>query len=211
MNRQKRKERANTRPKGNHSVRFVINVMLASIFLIIFFASLQLKNQIIYTCDYSASCGCSNRSQLYSKIVGGQNAKIQTWNWIVSLRIRNRFHCAGSIISNSWIVTAAHCFSTVNSLGTDIIRVNPSDITVHAGSNNQYEFSQVRRVMKIIFHEEFDELNFVNDIALLQLLSPLYLNDVMLAKICLPRTSRNEYPPVDSLVSQFRGFNHSIF
>lgn len=176
-------------------------MMLLSVFLITFLTILQL--QMIYTCNHNVSCGCSNKSQLYSKIVGGQNAKAQTWNWVVSLRVQNRFHCAGSIISNSWIITAAHCFSTINDLGTDVIRINPSDITVHAGSTNQYEYSQVRRVMNIIFHAEFDESSYVNDIALLQLSSPLHLTDVNLAKICLPRKSRNEYPPVDSLVSKY--------
>jgi secreted trypsin-like serine protease len=185
-------------------ILFVLSSMrLPSVFLITFLVIFQLKNQVIYSCNHYASCGCSNKSQLYSKIVGGQSAKRGTWSWVVSLRVQNRFLCAGSILTSSWILTAAHCFSIVNNLGTNVFRVDPSDITVHAGSNNQYEETQLRRVANITFHPKFDETNFINDIALLKLSSSLHMTDVTLATICLPSVSRNEYPPVDSSVSKF--------
>jgi len=177
--------------------------MLPSVFLITFFTILQLKNQMIYSCNHNASCGCSNESRLYSKIVGGQNAKTRTWSWVVSLRFQNRFLCAGSILSSSWILTAAHCFSILANFGIDVSRIDPSDITVHAGSTNQHEENQLRRVAKIIFHPKYDEASFINDIALLKLSSSFHMTDVTLAKICLPSVSRNEYPPVDSSVRKF--------
>ena len=145
--------------------------------------------------------GCSNYSQFYSKIVGGQNARIGTWNWIVAIRVRNRFYCAGSILSNSWILTAAHCFSFLDDHQMQVIRVNPSEITVHAGSISLREETQTRRVAKIISHPQFEESSFNNDIALLQLSSAFDFNDENLAKICLPSITRNEYPSVNSSVS----------
>ncbi|CAF1348642.1 unnamed protein product [Rotaria sp. Silwood1] len=172
--------------------------MLSSSFLITLFIILQLTNQIIDSCNHYASCGCSNKSRLYSKIVGGQTARIETWSWVVSVRIQNKFRCAGSIISNLWILTAAHCFLIVNNFGSNVFRIKASDITVHVGSNNQYGKNQLSDVTDIIFHPNFNQLNFNNDIALLKLLLPLYLTDNILAKICLPNISLNEYPPVDS-------------
>lgn len=173
-----------------------------SFFLITFVAILQLKHLVSYSCDHNAACGCSNNSQLHSKIIGGQHAKAGTWSWVVSLRVRNRFYCAGSILSNLWILTAAHCFSVADDVGANIYRVEPSDVTVHAGSIHQREETQVRRVAKIILHPKFDELNFINDIALLQLSSPLPMNDDTLAQICLPSVSRSDYPPLGSSVSK---------
>lgn len=185
-------------------ILFVLSSMkLPSVFLITFITILQLKNQIIYSFNHNVSCGCSNKSRLHSKIVGGQNAKIRTWNWVVSLRVQNRFRCAGSILSNSWIITAAHCFIIVNNLGANIFSINPSDITVHAGSINQHEEKQLHRVNDIIFHPQFDGSTFHNDIALLQLSSSLHMTDMTVGRICLPNTFRDEYPPVECSVRKF--------
>jgi hepsin len=177
-------------------------MMLPSIFLIALFTILQLKNQMIYSCNHNASCGCSDKSRLNSKIVGGHNAKIRTWSWVVSLRVRNKFRCAGSIVSGSWIVTAAHCFSIVNDAGVSVFQTNPSDITAHAGSINKNNEIQFRRVISMVIHPKFDESSFINDIALLKLSSPFDMNDINLAKICLPIGSVNVFPPVDSSVSE---------
>ena len=56
----------------------------------------------------SADCGKSLFKT--SRIVGGQNAEEGEFPWQVSLHIKNMGHvCGASIISNSWLVTAAHC------------------------------------------------------------------------------------------------------
>ncbi|CAF2989062.1 unnamed protein product [Rotaria sp. Silwood2] len=175
-------------------------MVLSSNFLIALLTILQLKHQLIDSCNHNAPCGCSNKSRLHSKIIGGQTARIETWSWVVSIRIQHIFRCAGSIVSNSWIITAAHCFSIVNDLGNNIFRINASDITVHAGSNHRYGQNQLSKVTDIIFHPNFDQSNFNNDIALLKLSSPFNMTDNILGKICLPNMSLNGYPPIDSLL-----------
>jgi len=47
-------------------------------------------------------------SEFGLKIVGGIEAKANSWPWQVLLFDGDGI-CGGSIISNQWIVTAAHC------------------------------------------------------------------------------------------------------
>ena len=44
------------------------------------------------------------------RIVGGYQAERSAWPFIVKIRIG----CGGSIVSNKWIVTAAHCCRVSN-------------------------------------------------------------------------------------------------
>ena len=44
------------------------------------------------------------------KVAGGVNAKEGEWPWQASLQENNVHRCGATLISNSWLVTAAHCF-----------------------------------------------------------------------------------------------------
>ena len=130
-----------------------------------------------YLCRNSAPCGCSGRVTT-SKIVDGEVVKTRSWGWMVSLtRFPNHTHfCGGSIISNSWILTAAHC----------VYNRYPSELMVLLGSNNLQYHNQKRTVAEIFSHKGFSLNTFVNDIALIRLSSPLEMIGHGLAKICLP-------------------------
>ena len=58
----------------------------------------------------SGSCGAKGRglSDL-PKIVGGQQALPGEWPWQVSLMKGTFPFCGGSLVSNQYIITAAHC------------------------------------------------------------------------------------------------------
>lgn len=45
----------------------------------------------------------------FARVVNGQNAGPHSWPWQISLRVRGRHICGGSLIRPDWIVTAAHC------------------------------------------------------------------------------------------------------
>ena len=54
----------------------------------------------------SLVCG---RPVYSSRIVGGQDAADKRWPWQVSLHLGQTHICGGSLISDRWILTAAHC------------------------------------------------------------------------------------------------------
>ena len=131
-----------------------------------------------YPCNSNVTCGCSLERAIVSKIIGGERVIKRSWGWMVSLRkYPDHTHfCGGSILSNSWILTAAHC----------VAGHKPSNIMIHVGSLYLQYSSQQRTVRRIISHPNYNSGNYVNDIALIQLSSPLDINDPNLAKICLP-------------------------
>jgi secreted trypsin-like serine protease len=151
-------------------------LLLYLLFLLLPISTLTHKHK--YSCRSNAPCGCSVQHAILSKVVGGEIVRKRSWGWLVSLNeYSNHTHfCGGSILSSSWILTAAHC----------VYSRNASSVTIHAGSNKLYQSSQNRKVAQIFSHPEFESDTYVNDIALIQLSSPLDMNDPDLAKICLP-------------------------
>jgi secreted trypsin-like serine protease len=149
-----------------------------------------------YTCSSSASCGCSTNSATLTRIVGGESASAATWGWAVSLYITGGYLCGGSIISSSWIITAAHC---VNGL-------QGSDVTVYAGSLSRWTGTQIITGSSVTVHPSYNTTTYVYDIALVKLSSPLSMSDPYVSQICLPSISSatlaaGEWPPVGTSVS----------
>jgi len=58
-----------------------------------------------------SGCGRQSRSLRQKRIVGGEMSQPGHWPWHVGIRtaLGNKY-CAGTLINNQWILTAAHCF-----------------------------------------------------------------------------------------------------
>ncbi|CAG9805162.1 unnamed protein product [Chironomus riparius] len=99
------------------------------------------------------------REDFESRIVGGTNANIADIPWQVSLRTLANFHfCGGSIISNRWIVTAAHC--TVGRAGNSI-NVVVGTATLNAGG-------VTHRSNRIINHPSYNANTIANDVSVVE-------------------------------------------
>ena len=103
------------------------------------------------------------------KITGGTTASISDFPWQVYV-IAGDLRCGGSIIDNSWILTAAHC--TRNSFGNPI---PAASMSVKVGANNPRNAleGKLYNVSQVIVHESYDAQTHENDIALLKLQLPV--------------------------------------
>lgn len=106
------------------------------------------------------------------RIVGGSDAAPNQFPYIASLRWTrgNDLHfCGGSIIDQSWILTAAHCVEGV--LNDEVIVVVGSIFLSSGG----YE----RRSDLIISHPEYDSESLIADVALIRVGQPFVFNDAV--------------------------------
>ena len=82
---------------------------------------------------------------------------------------KNHHFCGASIISPNFLLTAAHCF-VGTTFGLPHVQAVAGDHHLEAQDGNR---EQTRRVTHLITHEDFNAKTWDNDIALLQLDTPL--------------------------------------
>ncbi|XP_047384937.1 chymotrypsinogen B-like [Sciurus carolinensis] len=118
-----------------------------------------------------------------SRSVNEEDAVPGSWPWQVSLQDKTGFHfCGGSLISEDWVVTAAHC------------GVKTSDLVV-AGEFDQgsdEENIQVLKIAKVFKNPKFSLLTVRNDITLLKLATPARFSRTVSA-VCLPNAD-DDFP-----------------
>ncbi|UJR15740.1 hypothetical protein I4U23_002675 [Adineta vaga] len=163
---------------------------LISFYILVLLVLVRSSHQYLYSCDTTASCGCSSNSAVVSRIVGGEAAETNTWSWVVSISINSNSLCGGTIISSLWIITAAHC----------VYGVSTARIVVYAGSNQRFS-GQSRVASSITVHPNYNSDTQMNDIALIRLSSPLTLTNSTIKPICIPSVdsatlAAGEWPPV---------------
>uniref|UniRef100_A0A8C2Y719 chymotrypsin n=1 Tax=Coturnix japonica TaxID=93934 RepID=A0A8C2Y719_COTJA len=119
----------------------------------------------------------------YNRIVNGEPAVPGSWPWQVSLQRYGNFHfCGGSLISEQWVVTAAHCGSFVV-LGP----FDPSVVLVFVCRCGP-RCPRGGALPTGCHHA----LTIRNDITLIKLATPAQLN-ARVAPVCLPQAT-DDFP-----------------
>ncbi|KAK3894864.1 hypothetical protein Pcinc_001392 [Petrolisthes cinctipes] len=102
------------------------------------------------------------------RIVGGEEAAEHSWPHQVGLFFSGGWFCGGSLISDQWVLTAAHYTD-----GAEYV-----DVVMGAHNIRQNEESQVTvRSDTLMTHEDYNSFSLHNDIGLIQLPSPIIFND----------------------------------
>lgn len=144
--------------------------------------------------EENCDCGTRGKSQ---RIVGGQNAELGEFPWQISLHVKSHGHvCGASLISPKWLVTAAHCVQDEGSLKLS----QPGSWEVYLGLHEQRKTQdpvQKRNLKQVIPHPNYNKFTFDNDIALMELDSPVTYSD-FIKPICLP-APQHEFPPGQSV------------
>jgi len=133
-----------------------------------------------------------------NKIVGGTEATANEFPFIVSLQNyveggqSYRHFCGGSVYNQNYIITAAHCVTPDKLSSTLSLIIVAGDHDLNTGSYSE----QIRVVKTIYLHPRYSEVSYANDIAVLELQSPLTFNQ-WVTPIAIATTD----PPELSLVT----------
>lgn len=107
-------------------------------------------------CVYSVQ---SLAPRLDGRVIGGEVVEIEQYPYQVSLQHNGAHICGATLISDRFVLTAAHCTD-----GT-----YESELSVRLGSSYHAQGGVVVRVSKTNQHEDYDSDNMYNDITVLEL------------------------------------------
>jgi len=104
-------------------------------------------------------------------IVNGTEATASAYPWVVTLSIAaaggGSGRCGGSVISETWVLSAAHCFDAS-------AIAQPSGVTVTVGRQKISDSNgQVITAKRVINHPDYNSTTTDNDIALVELSTPV--------------------------------------
>ncbi|XP_061444035.1 transmembrane protease serine 11E-like isoform X2 [Rhineura floridana] len=145
---------------------------------------------------FSDFCGLrNNRSTVSPRITGGVATSAATsgsgeWPWQASLQQNNIHRCGATLISNTWLVSAAHCFREAR---------NPHIWSVTFGTYLRPQL-MVRLVKTIIVHEKYHYPAHEYDIAVLQLAKRVEFTTAV-HRVCLPDSSEIFPYDIDAVVT----------
>ncbi|XP_030310831.1 enteropeptidase [Calypte anna] len=130
------------------------------------------------------------------RIVGGSDARREAWPWIVSLHFNSRPICGASLVSDEWLVTAAHCV-----YGRQL---KPSQWKAVLGLYDQSDMTQLptvfQKIDKIVTNPHYMKHTKDSDIALMHLQYKVQYTDYI-QPICLPEKNQQFLPGINCSIA----------
>ncbi|XP_013373938.1 PREDICTED: transmembrane protease serine 11B-like protein isoform X1 [Chinchilla lanigera] len=128
----------------------------------------------------NSRCGRRARmSATHDRIKGGSTAQEGEWPWQASLKMNGKHYCGAVLISERFLLTAAHCFTKTD---------DPKSFVVSFGTEVTPPYMQ-HNVQQIIIHEGYVKGEHHDDIAIIRLTEKVaFKNDVH--RVCLPEATQ---------------------
>ncbi|XP_064116269.1 transmembrane protease serine 11F-like [Macrobrachium nipponense] len=125
-------------------------------------------------------------SLLSTRITFGNVAGLREFPWQIAMTVNGKFHCGASLISDSHVLTAAHCVVSY--------QYSPSQIDLSLGDWDLTTTSEGKsikaKVSKVSVHPRYSRSTLQNDLAVLKLTEKVEYTD-RIRPICLPTTDIN--------------------
>ncbi|KAF7989835.1 hypothetical protein HCN44_008509 [Aphidius gifuensis] len=109
-----------------------------------------------------------------NKIYGGEIGNIERYPYVVSIQYQNYHVCGGVIISQLHILTSASCVLAENNIVYGNIEILSG--TNDLGKDDRIVYWRIYEVAYVIIHDRYEpQRNWINDLAILKLTSPMDL------------------------------------
>lgn len=105
--------------------------------------------------------------EIQPTIVNGTDAEIAEFPYVVALRYNSSLSCAGTLLNDYWILTAAHCLFGDPSLTT----IEYATTVIGENGVNGTKLVEIERYIR---HEDYNGALIRDDIGLIKLKAPLF-------------------------------------
>ncbi|XP_011202411.2 trypsin 3A1 [Bactrocera dorsalis] len=141
----------------------------------------SLNSYFILICFGVSALNAATRKQVRDRnrenlIIGGQKVPIDGAPWVVSIVRNHQLICAGSLLTNDVVLTAASCIKAVE----------PAELLVRGGTTAFKNSGKLRRIKETIHHPKYVEGSHAYNVALLHLLRPFNHTDDHVGQVKLP-------------------------
>ncbi|XP_022176326.1 venom protease-like isoform X2 [Myzus persicae] len=124
------------------------------------------------------------------RILGGSESQLGAWPWMVALGYKNsqkkndsiEWHCGGTLISNTHVLTASTCVTNTGSKVLTVARLGELDLDPMVDDGALPLDVPIKRIVN---HEGYDSKKIINNIAILVLKNSVTFNE-LIQPICLP-------------------------